>query len=246
MYIAALEFGDIDLVDQCSKQLCKKFPGSVRVRRLLGMQYEYNGEYNLALDLYDTLLAENPSNLLVLKRKVCAYKSKGDLKAAVLEIHKILKIIYGDQGLWLELADIHMSMGDYQEASFCMEELVLQDPHNAAFNSRLADLYYTLGGFDYYMKSRKHYTMSLNLQCPRLNLRALYGLISAAKGVENLLVGNGGSIVIAGSGVSFSEHEKAVNTQLLSWGYEQLQSIQNFPTVNDTTPSLMTLAAEIL
>jgi tetratricopeptide (TPR) repeat protein len=139
--MAALEFGDMDLVDLCTKQLCKKFPGSIRVRRLLGLQYEYNGEYQLALDLYDNLLKENPSNLLVLKRKVCAYKSQGDLKAAVLEIHKILKIIYGDQGLWLELADIHMTMGDYQEAAFCMEELVLQDPHNAAFNSRLGKIF---------------------------------------------------------------------------------------------------------
>ena len=70
MYIAALQFGDIHLVDVCSKELNKKFPDSVRVRRLLGMQYEYGGEYQKALDLYDSLLIANPSNLLILKRKV--------------------------------------------------------------------------------------------------------------------------------------------------------------------------------
>jgi hypothetical protein len=38
----------------------------------------------------------------------------GDLKAAAEEIHKILKIIYNDVSLWLELADIHLTLGDYQ------------------------------------------------------------------------------------------------------------------------------------
>jgi ER membrane protein complex subunit 2 len=71
IYIGALECGDIGLVDECSKRLNKKFPDSVRVKRLLGMQYEYNKEYKKAQELYDSLLASNPSNLLILKRKVC-------------------------------------------------------------------------------------------------------------------------------------------------------------------------------
>ena len=70
VYVAALECGDIGLVDECSKLLNKKFPDSVRVKRLLGMQYEYNGEYKKALALYDSLLDTNSSNLLLLKRKV--------------------------------------------------------------------------------------------------------------------------------------------------------------------------------
>ena len=68
--MAALECGDIELVDECSKHLNKKFPDSVRVKRLLGMQYEYTKEYKKALDLYDSLLSKNPSQLLILKRKV--------------------------------------------------------------------------------------------------------------------------------------------------------------------------------
>lgn len=147
-YVAALECGDIGLVDECSKLLNKKFPDSVRVKRLLGMQYEYNGEYKKALALYDSLLESNSSNLLLLKRKVISislptlsehgkerqtycyrmltlhemidahqvsvYKAQGDLKSAALEIHKILGLIYADPSLWLELADIHMSLGDYK------------------------------------------------------------------------------------------------------------------------------------
>ena len=42
------------------------------------------------------------------------YKAQGDMRAAALEIQKILKLMYGDASLWLELADIHMNLGDYQ------------------------------------------------------------------------------------------------------------------------------------
>ena len=70
VYIAALEYGDIQLLDMCSEALNKQFPDSIRVKRLLGMQYEFNKEYNKALELYQNLLTVNPSNLLLLKRKV--------------------------------------------------------------------------------------------------------------------------------------------------------------------------------
>ena len=70
VYIAALEYGDIELVDICSEALNKNFPDSIRVKRLLGMQYEFNKEFDKALELYNNLLMINPSNLLLLKRKV--------------------------------------------------------------------------------------------------------------------------------------------------------------------------------
>ena len=47
-------------------------------------------------------------------------------------------------------------------------------------------IYPFLGEFGNLLKARKHYTLSLNLQCGRLNLRALYGLIASAKALECL------------------------------------------------------------
>ena len=50
------------------------------------------------------------------------------------------------------------------------------------------------GGFDSLLKARKHYASSLNLQCARLNLRAVYGLISSAKGLEAMAVAVSGQV----------------------------------------------------
>lgn len=91
MVIAALDTGNIDLADSYVHKLVGKFPDSVRVKRLEGMVMEYEGqvvditggsglkrnvlltgEYTEALELYATLLVQNPSNILIMKRKVGA------------------------------------------------------------------------------------------------------------------------------------------------------------------------------
>ena len=64
---------------------------------------------NLSLS---TLFSHIYYNLLL--SQICVYKAKGDLKTAALELHKILKISYGDASLWQELANIHEILGDYK------------------------------------------------------------------------------------------------------------------------------------
>jgi ER membrane protein complex subunit 2 len=67
------------------------------------------------------------------------------MKAAVEELHKAVSVFYGDFQLWLEMAEIYLSLCDYPAAAFCFEELILLQPNNHAFHTRLADTYYTLG-----------------------------------------------------------------------------------------------------
>ena len=69
--IAALDNGDSTLANECIIILLKKFPESSRVRRLLGLRKELVEDYKGALEIYAGLLTKNPSNLMVMKRKVC-------------------------------------------------------------------------------------------------------------------------------------------------------------------------------
>jgi hypothetical protein len=48
------------------------------------------------------------------------------------------------------------------------------------------NLLFFSGEFGNLLKARKQYTLSLNLQCGRLNVRALYGLIASAKALDGL------------------------------------------------------------
>ncbi|KAJ1381651.1 hypothetical protein B484DRAFT_460311, partial [Ochromonadaceae sp. CCMP2298] len=212
--VAALDYGDVKLADECITLLLNKFPNSARVVRLLGLKKEQCGDYEEALEVYSGLLATNPANLMVLKRKVCVYKAMGDVKGEIEEINSLLKQYPSEAASWQELGEIYLSMCDNAAAAHCFQELVLLAPISAPAHTRLADAYYAVGDLDALVLSRKHYSISLTNQAPRHNLRALYGLIYACNAVAAKSKDKDGI-----------EHELQVNAELLTWGKEQLQSL---------------------
>jgi len=48
VFLAALDCGELELASEYMSWLTKKFPGSLRVERLRGMQYEAQGNYEKA------------------------------------------------------------------------------------------------------------------------------------------------------------------------------------------------------
>lgn len=55
----------------------------------------------------------------------------------------------------------------------------------SSFNSFFL-LFLLSGGYENFVKARRQYTISLNMQQPDRNLRALYGLLSASRAVEEI------------------------------------------------------------
>jgi hypothetical protein len=95
---------------------------------------------------------------------VTVFRAQGNVKAAVESLHEILKLYQSDTTSWMELADIHLSLCDYQvnsphlhwtycsvlmkclqSAAYCFEELVLLAPLNSLMHTRLAETLYTIG-----------------------------------------------------------------------------------------------------
>lgn len=213
--VAALDVGDIAMATDYLVKLQSKFPKSSRVQRLVAMKFEATGEFSKAIELYDKLLAENPGNILAMKRKATVRRSQGQLAEAVAALHEIIRLYPADAGVWIELCDIHLSQSDIQSAAFCMEEYILMEPTSAPAHARLADCYYSLGGYENLVKSRKHYALSLDFQGPASNLRALYGIIKASTGVSQ----------DSNSGKAANKSDTLVNNELNRWGREKLAEI---------------------
>ena len=186
--LASMDVGEQSLLDFFMQKLSKRFApsSSNRMDRLRGMKLESEGRFDEALELYAIVLKKSPSNMLVMKRVACVHRQKGDIAAAVAELHKILKLFSSDAATWLELSEIHLGRGEYAEGAHCLEELVMLDPECAHYHARLADTYYTIGGSEHLLLARKHYTMSLNRQHGIVNLRALYGLMAACRALQQL------------------------------------------------------------
>ncbi|ETV90766.1 hypothetical protein H310_14504 [Aphanomyces invadans] len=174
--LAALDLHDLDVVNQYIPVLKTRFPNSSRVLRLELMALEANGKYSQADAFYRDMLQKNPSNMLVIKRQVAILKAQGKIDEAIEQLNKLLKNFQTDAGAWSELADLHVSAGNYAKAAFCFEELILTNPLNAFFHERLAEIYITIGGYDNLKVARKHLAHSLELNDSN-NARALMALV---------------------------------------------------------------------
>ena len=119
--VASLDVGDTETAKKCLIKLNVQFPGSSRVKRAEGMILESTGEFEGALKIYDEILEKNPTNLLILRRKVCVHKAKGDISLTISALNSILEINASDVSIWIELSEIYLSISNYE---------VLHDSHN--------------------------------------------------------------------------------------------------------------------
>lgn len=92
---------------------------------------------------------------------------------------------------WQELSELYISECDWQKAAFCLEELILHNPHNHLLYQRYAEIKYTQGGAENFESAMKYYYLAVKL-CPK-NLRACYGLYlvrNHSKNVKNEVMNN--------------------------------------------------------
>lgn len=88
--------------------------------------------------MYNEILAETPSNLLVLKRKVAVYRAQGNMKLAVESLNDIVKLYQTDSSSWLELSDIYLTLCDY---NVLLKYFILYLCHFSFFHLRFSLFY---------------------------------------------------------------------------------------------------------
>uniref|UniRef100_A0A7N8Y6S4 ER membrane protein complex subunit 2 n=1 Tax=Mastacembelus armatus TaxID=205130 RepID=A0A7N8Y6S4_9TELE len=152
--IAALDCSRDDLALTCLQELRKQFPDSHRVKRLAGMRLEALERYDEASKHYDAILQDDPTNTAARKRKISILKAQGKNSEAIRELN------------------------DYGKAAFCLEELMMTNPHNHLYCEQYAEVKYTQGGLENLELSRKYFAQALRLN--NRNMRALFGLYMSA------------------------------------------------------------------
>merc|ERR1719411_2013116 len=178
--VAGFDTYNIDVVDACLKELSTMFDidSSQRMRRLRAMKFEMLERYDRALAILDSILEEDEANSQARKRKIAILKAQGENVKAISELVKYLKDFMADGEAWMELCDLYILEQDYAKASFCCEELILQNPHNHLYYQKFADIKYTQSGFEHMELAKTYYSQAAKLNPD--NMRALYGLLLAA------------------------------------------------------------------
>jgi tetratricopeptide (TPR) repeat protein len=62
-----------------------------------------------ALVYYDELLKDNPSDTLVIKRKIAIFKAQGEITMAIDQLVELLEMTMADYESWSELADLYIT-----------------------------------------------------------------------------------------------------------------------------------------
>ncbi|KAL8578877.1 hypothetical protein ACOMHN_022170 [Nucella lapillus] len=206
--VAALDCQRLDVVDLCIEALEAKFPGSVRVKRLEGMCQEAEGRYAEASEIYQDISDKDDANMFAKKRLVAILKAQKKIPEAIDKLNEYLKKFMTDYEAWNELCDLYLSLHDYANASFCLEELIMSNPHNHLYHQKYADLKYTYGGTENMELARSYYTQAVKL-CPN-NMRALYGLFLSATNLS----------MSSGKGAK----ERSLNSKYAAWAADQIST----------------------
>ncbi|XP_054719635.1 ER membrane protein complex subunit 2-like [Uloborus diversus] len=179
--LAALDCHRLDIAQECLQALDAQFPGSLRVRKLRAMEFEALDRYEDALKLYESILQHDESNSVIYKRKVAVLKAQNKIPEAIKELSDYLKKFMSDHEAWMELSELYLKEQDYNKAAFCVEELILYNPHNHLYHQKYAEIQFTIGGFENMELARAYFAQSIKLN-PR-NMRSLYGFFLSASNV---------------------------------------------------------------
>lgn len=173
--VAAMDLYDSKLIKECLTLLNDKFPKSSRIRRLKIMaNLEMRERYEDALNTYDDMIQKDESNPILYKRKIAILVAQKKIPEAIKYLTEYLKKFMNDTEAWLELCSIYIQDQAYSRAAFCMEELILTNPHNHLFHQRYAEIQYTINTPESLEIARSYYSQALKLNPS--NMRALYGL----------------------------------------------------------------------
>lgn len=172
--LAALDCCRLDLAEECLIALHKQFPRSSRVNKLQGMYHEARGDYGNAETLYNAMLKDDPSNLIIRKRLIAIKKASNKYEETIEQLNLYLNDFMADQEAWMELSELYIHQQEFPKAAFCMEEMILSHPHNHLYHQRYAEIQFTIGTSESIEKAKKYFAQALKLDPS--NMRALYGL----------------------------------------------------------------------
>ncbi|KAJ5626044.1 hypothetical protein N7510_002353 [Penicillium lagena] len=188
LFLACLRTGDDKSAQACLTRLSQRFgPSNERVIGLRGLYEEAVAGDHAALEKcltgYEQILADDPVNVPILKRRVALLRSLKRPADAITALIQLLDAIPTDAEAWCELSDLYQSQGLSPQAIFSLEEALLIAPNAWNIHARMGELLYVSAlaegkAVRLLSKSVQHFCRSIEL-CDDY-LRGLYGLVLAA------------------------------------------------------------------
>ncbi|PBP20901.1 tetratricopeptide repeat domain-containing protein [Diplocarpon rosae] len=185
LMLSCLRTGDEESAHLCLQRLTERFgANNERLMALRGIFEEARANDDAGLKNilreYENILAQNPENMPVSKRRIALLKSLDKVPEAIGALNQFLESSPTDAEAWAELADLYLSQGLYQQAIFALEEVLLITPFAWNIHARLGEVQYMaavageVGSDKYLAEAFRRFCRSIEL-CDDY-LRGYYGL----------------------------------------------------------------------
>lgn len=151
LFLASLRTGDNEAAYLCLEELTDRFgKGNDRIIALKGLYQEAtaNDERERAevMRNYEEILKEDPTILSVRKRRAALLRSIGRTNEAITALTNLLDMSPTDAEAWAELGDLYLTQGMYDQATFCLEEVLLVTPNAWNMHAKLGEVLYLYAG----------------------------------------------------------------------------------------------------
>jgi tetratricopeptide (TPR) repeat protein len=152
VFLACLRTGDNDAANVCLEELTNRF-GKGNNDRVLALQGLYeeatakdDRELGEVMQSYNNILKEDPTIFSIRKRRAALLRSVGKTDEAIKALANILDSSPTDAEAWAELGDLYLTQGLYEQAIFCLEEVLLMMPNAWNMHARLGEVLYLSAG----------------------------------------------------------------------------------------------------
>nr|POE63208.1 tpr repeat protein oca3 [Quercus suber] len=147
IFLACLRTGDDQSARLCLEELTDRFgKQNERVLALTGLYKEATAttdtELASVLSWYEEKLKEEPATFSLRKRRAALLRSMGRTADAVTALITLVDVSPTDAEAWAELSDLYVSQALYEQAVFCLEEVLIFTPHAWNMHARLGEVQY--------------------------------------------------------------------------------------------------------
>lgn len=136
-----------------------------------------------AMKLYDEMIKKDETNSLIHKRKIAILISQDKISQAISKLCTYLETFMNDTEAWSELCDLYIQEQEYAMAAFCMEELILSNPHNYVYYLKYAEIQYTINTAESIELAKSYFSQAFKLNSD--SVRALYGVYLSSMVLSN-------------------------------------------------------------
>lgn len=151
IFLACLRTGDNQSAFLCLEELTDRFgQKNDRILALQGLYKEATAkddkELHDVLMWYHEILKEDATVFSIQKRRAALLRSLGQTTDAIRAMTNLLDLSPTDAEAWAELGDLYLTQGAYEQAVYCLEEVLVVVPNAWNIHARLGEVQYLAAG----------------------------------------------------------------------------------------------------